>query len=342
MLAVFKIKKLFSLLKNKKVQGILQLILGVVLLIFIVLVSRADLNEISQIFAELNWPWYLVAFALFLLNTAIRAYRWSVLIGALDERVPFGRLLRLYFISLFFNNFLPSGFGGDVVKVLGLRQESGRGPEALSSVVMDRLTGLLGSSLVALLGLLWHSLHPTVSLDLPRHLIAVIVLVSLGIPLGFLFLRWSEPLPRLAAWFPWSRPITQYGRLVRLAATIRRYPYPALLQSLLISLPFTFSLVLAQYCIARALSADVPFALFALFVPIISLITLLPVSFNGLGTREGAYLLLFVPAGVRDEKALAMSFAFFFLRFATGLIGGLLYALQSAGSAARAASYTNQ
>jgi uncharacterized membrane protein YbhN (UPF0104 family) len=64
-------------------------------------------------------------------------------------------------------------------------------------------------------------------------------------------------------------------------------------------------------------------------VPIISLINLLPISFNGLGVREGMYQFLFVPLGVSQASALAMSLAFYFLRFSAGLIGGLLYALHS-------------
>jgi hypothetical protein len=75
---------------------------------------------------------------------------------------------------------------------------------------------------------------------------------------------------------------------------------------------------------------NVPFYVFPLFVPIIAIINLLPISFNGLGMREGVYQFLFVPVGVPDASAIAMSLAFYFLRLGTGLIGGILYALRSA------------
>ncbi|MDX1414361.1 MAG: hypothetical protein R3293_09220, partial [Candidatus Promineifilaceae bacterium] len=84
-----------------------------------------------------------------------------------------------------------------------------------------------------------------------------------------------------------------------------------------------------QYSIAQALSVDVPFTLFPLFVPLIALINLLPIAFNGLGVREGVYLFLFVPVGVLPQEAIAMSLAFYFLRFSAGVIGGLLYAFSS-------------
>jgi uncharacterized membrane protein YbhN (UPF0104 family) len=74
---------------------------------------------------------------------------------------------------------------------------------------------------------------------------------------------------------------------------------------------------------------EVPPILFPLFVPLIALLNLLPISFNGLGVREGVYLFLFVPAGVAPEEAVAMSLAYYLLRFGTGIVGGLLYALSS-------------
>jgi hypothetical protein len=66
-----------------------------------------------------------------------------------------------------------------------------------------------------------------------------------------------------------------------------------------------------------------------LFVPIIAIINLLPIAFNGLGVREGVYLFLFVPIGVAPEEAVAMSLAFYFLRFGAGVVGGVLLAWSS-------------
>lgn len=100
----------------------------------------------------------------------------------------------------------------------------------------------------------------------------------------------------------------------------------SLAMSLLISIPFTLNLVLIQMLIARAFDVHLPFRIFALFVPLIAIINLLPIAFNGLGLREGIYTFLFVPIGVPAATAVSMSLAFYFLRFSAGLIGGLMYA----------------
>jgi uncharacterized membrane protein YbhN (UPF0104 family) len=218
--------------------------------------------------------------------------------------------------------------------VLGVRQTYGRGIDALSSVIMERLTGLLGSSLIALLALTWNALASP-ALEVPTPLLALTLLVSIGIMAGFVILRWAQPIDWLARRMPFTRPITANQKVVRLADTVRRYPMSELWRALLISIPFTISLIFVQYAVARALHVDVGWPLFALFVPIIALVNLLPIAFNGLGTREGIYLLLFVPAGIPSEQAIAMSLAYYALRVIAGLLGGAMLAVRSLSNVAR-------
>ncbi len=330
-----------SLLKDKRVRGILQVVLSLALLAW--LTNRVGLDVIASTLSGISWSWYIPAFLLFLANVVLRAYRWYILLAALDRDVSYGRLLYLYFVGFFFNNFIPSGFGGDVVKVISLQQDQTRGAEALSSVVMDRLVGLIGSASLALIALIWNGIQlwtghtsSNVADALPPTLLLITALISLGVPAGFLLVRQVNPLKLLARYLPFTQRITEHAGLRRLVQTIRGYSLSALLQSLLISLPFTLGLVAIQYSIARALSVDVPFYLFPLFVPIIAIINALPLSFNGLGMREGVYQFLFVPVGVSSASAIAMSLAFYFLRVSAGLIGGLLYALKSAREFVRA------
>lgn len=312
---------------RKKLLGIAQIALSVVLLVW--LLSRVGLDEVISTLTTIDLRWYALAFVLFQVNTFIRAYRWYVLLRTLDDRPNFLYLVYLYYVGFFANNFIPSGFGGDVVKVVSLRQTYGHGSEALSSVAMERLTGLVGSSLIALIALVWNLSSHTADLELPSALWGVVILISIGIPTLFFVARWSHPIELANRWFPWVKSIPYYGKIENLVNTIHRYPLRALITSLLISIPFTLSLVLVQMAIARAFGVQLPFAVFALFVPLIALINLLPIAFNGLGLREGAYAFLFVPIGVPAATALSMSLAFYFLRFSAGLLGGLMYALRN-------------
>jgi uncharacterized membrane protein YbhN (UPF0104 family) len=83
-----------------------------------------------------------------------------------------------------------------------------------------------------------------------------------------------------------------------------------------------------NYVIAVALGIHISPWYFLIFIPIISFLLTLPVSFSGLGVREGGYILLFGQAGVPSSLAFAMSLCVYAVAVATGLIGGLLYASQ--------------
>ncbi len=318
---------------RKKLLGLSQILLSLLLLVW--LLSRVGLQEVVQTLSSIHWGWYFLAFLLFQLNVVIRAYRWFILLRALNDKPSLGYLTYLYYIGFFANNFIPSGFGGDLVKVVSLRQSHGSGAEALSSVMMERVTGLVGSSLIALLALLWNLSVHAMTLDLPIILWVLIGVTAVGIPLAFFIARLSDPIRILNRVYSKAPGLPFYSKVENLVNTINRYPPKSLITSLLISLPFTLNLILVQITIAWALGVHLPFRIFALFVPIIAIINLLPITFNGLGLREGIYTFLFVPVGVPAATAVSMSLAFYFLRFSAGLLGGLMYALRSVLSFAR-------
>ena len=83
-----------------------------------------------------------LAFALFVSSLVVRAFRWRVLLQGLGIKVPFGRLVRLYFVGQFFSSFLPSQFGGDVMRAVELTQDT-QSSAAIGTVLVDRMTGLI-------------------------------------------------------------------------------------------------------------------------------------------------------------------------------------------------------
>jgi hypothetical protein len=83
-----------------------------------------------------------------------------------------------------------------------------------------------------------------------------------------------------------------------------------------------------NYLVALALGIRISLFYFLVFIPIISFLLALPISFSGLGVREGGYVLLFGQAGVPPSLAFAMSLCVYAIAVATGLIGGVLYMLE--------------
>lgn len=249
----------------------------------------------------------------------IRAFRWRYLLQAVDVPVPIHRLLYLYYVGSFFNTFLPSGFGGDAVKMYELSRYSRRASESVGTVLVDRLAGII---VLFVMGL---AVWPFTYRDLPADSAWVLLAVSGGGLLASWLLfqrRLADPLLRII-------PGKVGAKVAELYAAIHAAGTGALWRALGASVVFNVVLFTLNYFIALALDVHLPFVYFIAFMPILSLSLLIP-SVGALGTREGAYVLLFGAAGVAQPVAMAMSLTFYLINVLTGLIGIALYAIDAA------------
>ncbi|MEW5987346.1 MAG: lysylphosphatidylglycerol synthase transmembrane domain-containing protein [Chloroflexota bacterium] len=281
------------------------------------LVGRAGPQTVWQALAGADGPLISLAFTAFLLGVVIRAFRWGTLLGVLGRPVALVRLTYLYLVGLFFNQFLPTGMGGDVVKAAELQRLTGVAT-AVTTVVSERLMGLLGATLLALLAFPFTPGETTAGLG------GIVLLTALGTLVATWLLLYPTWLTGLGRLVPLLRPLAQNRRVVRLQAEFARQGWRGLLTAAAITLPFALSNVITYWLISQALEVSIPVSYFLLVSPLISLVTLLP-SINVMGVREGAYQVLFVPLGVSPALAIAMSLMYQALRLAAGLLGGALY-----------------
>ena len=107
-----------------------------------ILTLTQDLSHVAQLLREMDWQPFFLALLLFLSGSFVRAYRWGCLVWALGVKVGWWRLVGLYFVGGFFSLFLPTGVGGDAVKMFELSRDDGRAAPAISSVLVDRFLGL--------------------------------------------------------------------------------------------------------------------------------------------------------------------------------------------------------
>ena len=105
--------------------------------------------------AGADWRPMAAAVLLVLVDRALMAYRWVVLLCTVDRalRPPLGALLRIFFVSTFVGTFLPASVGGDAVRAFSLSKLNVRGGDAVASVFMDRILGVASLLLMALVGL---------------------------------------------------------------------------------------------------------------------------------------------------------------------------------------------
>jgi uncharacterized membrane protein YbhN (UPF0104 family) len=298
--------------------NLLRMVISLGLLAF--LLARVGLRETWESLQGANIGYLWAVFLLYLSSILLRSYRWRIFLNAQGVRASLPKLISLYLIGVFFNLVLPSGFGGDVVRVYELSQYSSRTASSITTVFMDRLSGFL-----ALFAMATSALAFSYRL-VPPEVGATIILIFLTslVGTGALF---SRSLWRRLKGLPLLSSLAQRGGVKELYLSAQIYSLVPLLQAISLSLAFNILLMIMNYLAALSFGVRISFLYFLLFIPIISLLLALPISLSGLGVREGAYVYLFSRVGVPPSSALAISLSIYAVTVATGLIGAFIYAL---------------
>jgi glycosyltransferase 2 family protein len=270
---------------------------------------RADWSQVGESFSHIRLDLWCVAFGLYLITQVASALRWQVLARALGFQQPLPHFIRLYFIGMFFNLFLPTSVGGDVARAWYLNARSGRGLTAAVSVFVDRVSGLLLLLALAVAGSL------ASSIDLPGWIPACVWGAAACAALGIV------TLPLL------SRMLDRFDRLQRLVEGIRHFAHrPRLvLETSVLSLLVQGANVIVLWILGIAIAAPVPLGYYWILVPMISLLTLLPISLNGMGIREGGMVLFLAPLGISPAVAMSMAFLWFSIFTAASVVGAGIY-----------------
>jgi glycosyltransferase 2 family protein len=253
-----------------------------------------------------------MSLGLYCLGQLVSSYRWQLLARTLGFQDRFGRFVALYYVGMFFNLFLPTSIGGDVVRAwsLGKKQATSepRTKAALLSVISERFSGLLALLLLA-------GVTAFVGAEgLPSWAFTTVWgLVAAG-GLGLIM------LPVVARWHSKLRALAQGLSLYR---GHRRTWLIAFGLSLIVQV----AAVAEVWLLGSALHLPASFAVYAIAVPLTTLLTMLPITVNGVGVREGALAVLLAPAGVTSAGALALGALWFVVLLAASLLGGIVYLL---------------
>jgi glycosyltransferase 2 family protein len=285
--------------------------------------------QIVQVLGAADLGLYALAIMLALAGVVVRAMRWQVLLRAGGARVPFGHTVYLYFVGSFFNTFLPTGFGGDVVRVLEIG-EGATSQQAAGTALVDRLTGFIVLFLLALVALPFSAnlLSPQVTLliiVLAGGIVAGSALLFEGRALRWLIgrfanLTWLARQPRLNQMYRAGLAWVEHTYGVITACGPR-----ALAGAMFWSLVFNLIQIAANVLVGQALGLHVSAWTFFLFVPVATAALLAPITISGFGLREGIYIGLFGQVGVSQAQATALSLGSYSLDFAAGVLGGVIY-----------------
>jgi uncharacterized protein (TIRG00374 family) len=310
--------------------------LAVAIALTALILWKANPSSVAAVAMRADVRWILLAIALVVVDRTLMAYRWLVLLCPIDHsaRPPFGAVMRVFFISTFLGTFLPASVGGDAVRAYGLAQLRVPAGPAVASVLMDRLLGVLSIAMVGVGGLV---LAPAQGDLVATWAVALALAVAVGACAAGAAIVFSERIAAIAHRIALGLPFAvARGFAAELTQSTRAYArfHGELLNVLAGSVAVQVLRVLQAWCLGRALGIDAPVVTCFAFVPLILLVMLLPVSINGIGTSQAAFVWFFGRAGVPSADAFALSVLFLALGVVGNLPGGLLYAFGPKATAA--------
>jgi len=260
--------------------------------------------------------------ALYVLGYLISIVRWQRLLRAEGIHLDLWRLGLVYFEGAFFNLFLPTVIGGDIVRGYLIYKMTSGHDASIASILVDRLAGFAALMLIAVtaLTLAYGTLND------PQVALAILTIVACftGVMLVLLN-RWLTT--RVSAVLSVIGLARFQAKLHGLVDALQRYRRHrrALAQAFLLSALLQALIIVTYYFIGVGLHLGVPLLYFFLFVPLITALSMLPVSVAGLGVREGGVIYFFGKVGVDAATALGMSLVWFSLTLLVSSLGGLAF-----------------
>jgi glycosyltransferase 2 family protein len=272
-----------------------------------------------------TFAYLLLALLTTLGGIVLSAWRWQRVLAVFDADTRLPNLVSHYLAGQFVGNFLPSTIGGDVLRVSRLTNSSTvPGTSVFASVVIERLTGWIVLPLLTLSGLL---LSPSLlRLGMASRLALAL---SIGTLLLLVAIVAAAGSHRMAGRFARNEGWTRFIGAVHLGVdSLRRRPQAAA-GIVAVATVYQLSPVLAAWFATRALGLHLPMVALLAFTPVVAIAQVLPLSLNGLGIREGAFVLFLGPLGVAAGQAVAVGLIVYALTLAVSLLGAPAFAVGS-------------
>jgi len=293
------------------------------LLMFIAIFWLMDFNLNELHLEGINWQMF--SFAVFLptvINPIILNNRTKLLLKLAGIRESFWSLMRITYISTFFGALLPSSNGLDAVRMylIERRHPEFRGKGG-AAVLMERIMGITLLCVIAFISLFF--VDSSIS-----HEVRTPVFITLAVVMVFLFILFSRWLftriSSLLVRFKWMQPVLRYCDSLLSTLFVLKFN-PRVLLSLPLIAALQLSNIFLVYLLFLSFGMEISLLTHLLFIPIISILSMVPISVSGFGVREGAFAYFYHTVGVEVEWAVTVSVLYFFILIGLpALIGGVI------------------
>lgn len=316
----------FYLRYKKIINTTLRIAISVGLIIYLISSQFKDFKTVSGTLRGINILFISLSFSTIIYGIWITAFRWQTLLKTQGIRLSILSLASSTLIGVFFNNFLPTSIGGDVYRAYDVTKKTGFPmSSSVSVIVVERLSGIIASAMFAVAALfLGFSAIGGKSIIIP-----IVIFLALSIIIFFLILNPNIfGLKKLAKKIKFLSKL--FEKLINVYNTFlsfKKYKL-VIIKVLFYSLSLQFAVVINYWLASRALGISLDLTAFIFIVPVVSIISMLPISLGGIGVREGSLVFLMVSLGAQNAKAVMCSLLLLAMSLIMGVIGGLVYAIR--------------
>ncbi len=275
--------------------------------LLVILFYKTDIRLFLTTITSIGLLNFLLLSAIYIFSQIISSIRWHFVLKSLGENVKSIELLKIYFIGMYANLFLPSIIGGDALKAYILSKKIPLN-KSISSIFLERYNGLLALLFVSLISVtLFKSFFK-------KEIVIMVIAINIFAYFSVYSIKF----------------FTKYSKKLEIFFNnIKTFHKSKYFISVSILSLFVQLIVISVYITAgNMLGFRVNYAYYLAFIPIINLISFLPISFNGIGVRESAFVLFFSLANLNKTQSLTLSLEVFFVTVFCSLIGGIIYLVQ--------------
>lgn len=309
---------------TKKGLFVIKMLVSVGLLFY--LLRNIDLGSIWQSLSSVRLSWLALAFSLHIVGYFISALRWQFLLTAQKVKIPLRALLSSYLIGTFFNNLLPTTIGGDAFRALDTTRYSKNAVVSVTTILVERATGIFALVAIAALALLFE-------LKLIGNFPLIWILVGVLFITGIVVLFMLQPriaglVGRLFS-LPGLSKLKDKAHQVYKALLIFKKEKQIFWKNMALAFLLQINVIIHYYLISLSLDLGVKPIHFFLLIPLITVILMVPVSINGIGIRENAFVVFLSKLGVAASSSISLSWVAYGMVVVYGIGGGVVYAIRN-------------
>jgi len=311
--------------KKDKILTFLRIFLSIIFIVFLILKNQKNFNQIYSSLINIRAAFLSIAVLIYFVSLLAESVQWNIMLRAQKIKVSQLFLLQSMMIGFFYNNLLPSNIGGDFYRVLDVSKNKRTSLEKnISAVFLERFFGLISITLYFLISSF------TTFKVLGRSAIIILIFLVIAFLLFSIiikprFFKIDKFFARFKKLSKFEKKFNSFNEIL----TSYKDKWIYIIGAMIFNLIAQTLVMVSYYFIVLSLEIKISFMLFFLIVPVIFVLTGIPISIGGLGVRENTFVFLLKKFGVSNDLAVAASFLVLFTTIFNALLGGIIYLTKS-------------